>query len=78
MKDAHLIEGFVPEGCSVPPQDVISAGPGIDAADLYRVAAEAGRVAVGASASSVGVIGGFLLGGGVGKRRYIRFAHMSA
>ncbi|EJT75845.1 hypothetical protein GGTG_05774 [Gaeumannomyces tritici R3-111a-1] len=66
MNDARLVRGFVPDGCSAPPQDVISAGPGIDAAELYRAAAEVGKVVIGASASSVGVTGGFLLGGGVG------------
>lgn len=63
MKDIDYIEEYVDEemGYSGP---AFKAGSGVQAFELYKAAHEKGRVVVGGEGETVGVMGGYIQGGG--------------
>jgi hypothetical protein len=56
----------VPEGGSGPGVDVVRAGAGVNVIDVTYWGRENSRVAVAGYTPSVGAMGGYLLGGGMG------------
>ncbi len=61
-----LEKSFVPSGCppSTRPQQVFALGAGVIASELQDAAEKEGLITVGPYADSVGVAGGWALGGG--------------
>ncbi|KAJ4344564.1 uncharacterized protein N0V89_012308 [Didymosphaeria variabile] len=66
INDAQLIKAFNPCGGYGVGQDVISAGAGVNVAQLYEASGQNGVVTIGGYTATVGVAGGYVLGGGTG------------
>ncbi|KAH7328753.1 hypothetical protein B0I35DRAFT_418225 [Stachybotrys elegans] len=66
MDDVLLVEDFVPEGGDGPGVDVFSAGPGLNAQGVIDFGGANARLGVTGYPPSVGAVGGYLLGGGMG------------
>ncbi|KAA8641446.1 hypothetical protein EYZ11_002277 [Aspergillus tanneri] len=65
MQRIELHKGFVPKGCRASSAtDVLQLGAGVIAQDLYPEAAKLGVVTTGGYCPTVGIAGGFALGGG--------------
>ncbi|PLB53578.1 FAD-binding domain-containing protein [Aspergillus steynii IBT 23096] len=65
FQEVELKSDFVPTGCSSSrSQDVLRLGAGVVAQDLYAEAAKLGVVTTGGFCPTVGIAGGFALGGG--------------
>ncbi|KAF2122532.1 hypothetical protein BDV96DRAFT_593064 [Lophiotrema nucula] len=65
MSDTELIEDFKLCGSSQT-RPVVSAGPGMDVEQLYAITGKYNYVSPGGYTPTVGVSGGFVLGGGTG------------
>lgn len=57
-------QAFVPNNCSIAPQDSISLESGVQWETAYKFADEEGVIIVGGDSNQVGAGGGWLLGGG--------------
>lgn len=66
INEVKLVKDFRPCNSSAP-QDVLSAGPGVNVEELYAFSGKNGLVAMGGYTATVGAAGGWVLGGGVGK-----------
>lgn len=65
MQGIALQKDFVPKGCSASSStDVLRLGAGVVAQDLYAEAAKLGVATTGGFCPTVGIAGGFALGGG--------------
>ncbi|KAJ7127341.1 hypothetical protein C8R46DRAFT_1247674 [Mycena filopes] len=64
LKDMAYNAAFVPEGCSVKAQTAATFGAGVQWAEAYEFADAHQITLVGGSDRSVGVVGGWLQGGG--------------
>ena len=65
FQEVELKSDFVPIGCSSSmSQNVLRLGAGVVAQDLYAEAAKLGVVTTGGFCPTVGIAGGFALGGG--------------
>ena len=56
----------MPGGTNLQPQAVLSAGPGVSVEQIYQYGAQNGIVTIGGYTQSVGITGGYLVGGGTG------------
>lgn len=65
MNSIDHIKAFKPVGCSTR-VEVLAIGAGVIGADLYAAADKAGVIVSGGFSPSVGMAGGFLIGGGIG------------
>jgi hypothetical protein len=64
LQGIELVQEFTPSGCYGPATPVAVLGAGVVASDLYAESEKLGIVTTGGFAGSVGVAGGFSLGGG--------------
>ncbi|CAJ2499890.1 Uu.00g027430.m01.CDS01 [Anthostomella pinea] len=66
MDDTEGVPDFLPAGCDLNSSYALSAGPGVDVEALNIWAGENGRVTIGGTTATVGAMGGYILGGGLG------------
>jgi FAD/FMN-containing dehydrogenase len=72
MRDVQIHDAFVPAGSDAPGLPAITLGAGTRWIEAYQALAAVGRYVQGGGCTSVGVAGGFTLGGGFGSlsRKY--------
>ena len=66
LQGIELVQRFTPSGCHGLPAPVAVLGAGVVSSDLYAESEQLGVIITGPFASSIGVAGGFSLGGGAG------------
>lgn len=65
LQDVAFHQDFIPSGSNVPMGRAVTVGAGVVMGDLYRRCAIEGVTVVGGDCPTVGVLGGYLQGGGV-------------
>ncbi|KDQ14478.1 hypothetical protein BOTBODRAFT_174674 [Botryobasidium botryosum FD-172 SS1] len=64
LKGVQFYDDYVPSGCSVPPQQAVTVAAGEHLYDANKAADERGVIVIGGYARTVGMSGGWILGGG--------------